>query len=167
MIRPAVLVPLVVLVVGVSACGGDPARQAGAPTRSAAPVPTLSPQPGAAPVPTRLPVVPAAGTVVVRPGPFDDRFVLRGTVLRSGVVTSALDVTSDVSEVIVAEVTADFYDATGSLLGSARTTLEEGHAEDGGEHHGDEALEVVLTAAPSYASSVHSAVLAVPVLVNE
>lgn len=119
--------------------------------------------------PARLAVVPAAGTVTRAVGPFDDRLTLTGTALRSGSVRTAVSVTSDVSEVsevIVLEAQSDFYDSAGALLGSVRATHEDDHGA-GEPHAAVEEIELVMAAAPAWAARVHSAVLSVPVLVNE
>lgn len=127
---------------------------------------TLAPQPLPPPAPARLAEPVAAGTVVHGPGPFDDRFALRGTRLSRGTVDASLLVTSDVSEVIVLEAVADFYDADGALLGTTRQTHAPEH-EAGAAGTPDEHVALELRAAPAYRSRVASAVLSVPVLVNE
>ena len=155
------------LVAALAACSGDPAPEAASVAAPAAAVsaPT-APVSVAQPAAARLPVVPAAGTVTVQPGPFDDRFTLAGTRLAGAAVTTSLTVQSDVSEIIVLETQADFYDAAGALLGSVRATHEDDHS-DGEPHKAAEAVPMRMPADPAYASRVHSAVLSVPALVNE
>lgn len=166
------LLTATVLAVALAACSGEtaaPEAASVAAPAAAASVPT-APVSVAQPADPRLDVVPAAGTVTVRPGPFDDRFSLAGTRLAGGAVTTSLTVLSDVSDLIVLESQADFYDAAGALLGSARTAYEDEHAGSsvsGEVHTAAEAVPMRMPADPAYAARVHSAVLSVPVLVNE
>lgn len=156
------------LVAALAACSGEsaaPAGRTGAADVAAVSAPT-APVSVAEPAATRLPAVPAAGTVTVQPGPFDDRFSLAATRLAGDAVTTSLTVQSDVSELIVLETQADFYDAAGVLLGSVRDTHEDDHG-DGEAHTAAEAVPLQMRADPAYADRVHSAVLSVPVLVNE
>ena len=170
---PARLLSTAVLVAALAACSGDPApasparpdaAPAGAPAAPTAPVSV------AEPAAARLRVVPAMGTVTLQPGPFDDRFTLAGTRLAGAAVSTSLTVQSDVSDLIVLETQSDFYDAAGVLLGSVRATHEDEHGGGGlsGElHTAAEAVPMRMPADPAYAARVHSAVLSVPVLVNE
>ena len=160
--RTAALVAALALVLGGCSGDGEGATAAGA----VVPAVTLSPQPAAPPAPSRLATPAPSGSVTVRPGPFDDRFVLEDTEAADGTVPSALTITSDVSELIVLEAVADFYDADGALLGSVRQTVAPEHG-PGEEADHDEPLALELEAAPAYSDDVHSAVLSVPVLVNE
>ena len=153
-----------------AAASGSPVPRAPAPVTSsapsAAPQETLSPGPEAAGAPARLASPARPGTVSVRPGPFDDRFALRGSRLRDGVVRTELTVTSDVSELVVLEVQAAYYDARGRLLSTSRAT----HApEHDPAHEGppEETVALRLAAPAQDRARVSSAVLSVPVLVNE
>ena len=94
-------------------------------------------------------------------GPFDDRYVLAGLRLRSGVLTGTLTVTSDVSEIIDLQVVVGFYDRTGALLDTATY-----------ERHGegavpDEVVHLRVTAPPAVRDRAVAAAVGVPVLVNE
>ena len=124
-------------------------------------------------LPTALPTAPRRGTVEVRPGPFDDRFRLEDVRLANrravSEVTGRLTVTSDVSELIKAEVVVGFYDTQGRLLGTGTDVLEEyGHA-----HAAEEPVEIERTEGEPQEFSVQgpaeaaSATLTVPTLVNE
>ena len=152
--------------------GGSTARpgaQSGLhqPVRQFVPVAsTAQPKGELAPV-TRLTLVPAAGTVTVLTGPFDDRFTLADLRLSAGVVTSTLKVTSDVSEIINFELTASFYDAAGLLLGTTTQQLTEGDGSAGKPAAENAGVEFRLAADPSYLARVVSAQLRVPVMVNE
>ena len=103
---------------------------------------------------------PAPGSVTHAAGPFDDRFALTGLRLVNSTVMGTLTVTSDVSELIDLQVVAGFYNAAGTLLGTAVL-----------EKHGEGARpnEVVSLkiAAPAGAGDAVSASVGVPVLVNE
>ncbi len=74
-----------------------------------------------------------------------------------------VDVTSDVSDVLALELVADFYDGAGRLLGSGRAE----HSDE--EMHGTpgQPLDLVVPADRAWSARVASAVLSVPVLVNE
>lgn len=154
---------LAVFAVLLSGCSDD-----GRPSASvvAAPAATLSPQPLPPAAAERLPSPVPEGAVTLRPGPFDDRFALAGTSLDDGTVTTSLTVTSDVSDLIVLEAVVDFYRADGRLLGSVRRS----HAPDHGGAEGgepEEAVALEVEADEAYRDDVASAVLSVPVLVNE
>ncbi|MCW2778012.1 MAG: hypothetical protein JWN17_1737 [Frankiales bacterium] len=153
---------LLLLVLPLSACAGSPSPVA-APQLAAA---TTSPEPGPAAAPATLDSPVPRGTVSREPGPFDDRFRLTGTRLAADGVHTRVDVTSDVSDVLALEVVAHFYDARGALLGSGRAT----HSDEEMVAHGgtpDEHVELLVPTTPAWASRVTSAVLSVPVLVNE
>lgn len=156
-----------------TACGSTdrPAadsRPAGAARLAALTAPgTATPQPVPPPA-GRIRPVPAPGTVSRAPGPFDSRFTLDRLALAAGVATGRLTVTSDVSELIVLEVHAAFYDRAGGLLGGGVQVIEEGDGSKDDRHpaeHGG--AEVRVSAARPWAALVSSVVLAVPVLVNE
>lgn len=157
------LAPTAGLVLAVGAAGCTSGR---APVADPEPRPVsvqgTAPRPEASPVP-RLSVVPAVGTVAIGAGPFDDRFRLRATRLRGTTLTGLLSVTSDVSELIDLEARADCYDRAGRLRGSVRQVVREG---DGAS--GDASAEKGGTPLRmSCPSGTASAVLSVPVLVNE
>lgn len=143
-----------VLAVSLSAC--STATTAAPPAVAVVPAPTDVPA-GAAP---------AAGTVVRSSGPFDDRFVLADLRLREGAVTGALRVTTDVSDVLVLEVHAAFYDEAGTLLGTAAQVRQDEEG-DGSTGPPDESLDVLVEPLKPWAGRVASARVWVPVLVNE
>ncbi|WP_148612781.1 hypothetical protein [Nocardioides rubriscoriae] len=111
---------------------------------------------------------PAPGTVAVVPGPFDDRFVLRGVRLADGVVSGRLTVTSDVSDLLELEVVAGFYDADGRLLTTAKAVhhLDEAVASHE-EGPPDETAPFRIAVPRRLLDRVASAAITVPVLVNE
>lgn len=126
--------------------------------------------------PASLTPVPNAGTVAVEPGPFTDRLEINDLALQSGdrpAVTGSLRNAVDVSEFIVLELRADFYDAQGSYLGSGTATYaDEEFADTGaapltpttGEH--GEAFNITVQS-DTPLSGAASAVLTFPQLVNE
>ena len=127
----------------------------------AASVAAQSPAPPPAPAPSLDPV-PAPGTVTVAPGPFVDRVSLEGLALSGDQVTGTLDMVRDVSEVLALEVQVDAYDTSGALLGTQTWVADPASTE---EHHTTEGVQdlPLAIAAPGAAS----AVLSIPVLVNE
>jgi hypothetical protein len=100
--------------------------------------------------------------VTIAPGPFTDRVRLEGLALSQGQVSATLDVVSDVSELIALEVQVDAYDATGALLGSERQVVDPDAAE---AYHSTAGIQDLPIAVP--APGAASAVLSIPVLVNE
>ena len=122
---------------------------------------------GELPPAARLAVLPAPGTVTELVGPFDDRFTLAELRLTSGVVTSKLRVTSDVSEIIDFEIVAAFYDAKGGLLGTARQGIKEGDGSAGSPTAENGGVLLRLAAAPAYLNRVASVQVRVPIMVNE
>ncbi len=146
----------------LAGCAGDDAPTPPL-TRTAA---TFAPGPTAVAAPGVLAAPVPRGTVGRAAGPFDDRFDLEGTRLAADGVHTRLTVTSDVSDILALEVSAAFYDAAGQLLGTGRVVRGEQHDETGA-HVPDESLDLLVPAAPAYAARVASAVLSVPVLVNE
>lgn len=159
-----------VVVAALSSCSASGSAPAAGARTSASPaaapaLPVAARALPASAAPTLAPV-PAPGTVRVQPGPFDDRFSLTGTSLRSGTLRTELTITSDVSELIVLETQADFYDAAGHLLGSVRVDHEDPH-DDGQVRSSAETVPMVMTAPRAWLSRVRSAVLSVPTLVNE
>ena len=147
----------------VAAQDGQPARS----TRRAYTVPSslpgLSSSPKADVIALALPGLhPARSRVDRVTGPFDERFTLTGLALRGDVVSGALTVTSDVSEIIDLQVLVGFYDAAGHFLGSA--TYEK-HGEDVSDT--EEHVAFRVSPPPAVAGRVASAAVGVPVLVNE
>ncbi|HYN71942.1 MAG TPA: hypothetical protein VES60_05520 [Nakamurella sp.] len=126
--------------------------------------------------PQQLAPAPVAGTVTVESGPFTDRLEITDLSLQTGdhpAVTAALSNAADVSELIVLELRADFYDAQGGYLGfGAASYADEEYADHGttplthgtGEQDGSFTIAVPSTAPLTGATS---AILTVPQLVNE
>lgn len=116
-----------------------------------------------------------AGAVTLTDGPFTDRLRLDGAALSANgsTVTGELVVTSDVSELLELEVTAWFYDASGQPVGTGHQVLDAAPHSDAehGEQHGyaprTEGEPVTLRIVAPQGVRAHSAVLSVPVLVNE
>lgn len=167
------------LTVALTACSGrdDAAGTAEQPTGPVAPV--VVSVTGSAPSrtpPSVLTPAPAAGTVRIEPGPFTDRLDITNASLSSGeqpAVTATVQNTVDVSEFIVLELQADFYDASGGYLGSGSATYaDEEFATAGvtplthgtGDH--SDAIPVTVPSHTALTGAV-SAVLTVPQLVNE
>ncbi len=139
-------------------------------------VPTLDPV-DAERFPDQLDAVPPSGTAVQLSGPFDEGVALDGLALAPTDATGgpaavgAVQVTRDVSTLIVLELRAGFYDAEGRLLGSDRLVLRQPDF--------TRAYEAGVIAAPynaplpfrieapPAAAGAASAVVALPVLVNE
>ncbi|MCU1692363.1 MAG: hypothetical protein JWM64_1454 [Frankiales bacterium] len=152
---------LLLLLLPLTACSEDAAQVAVSASPLAAPTTTPGPGPAAAPTVLATPV--PRGTVSRRPGPFDDRFGLTGTRLGPDGVHTRVDVTSDVSDLLALEVVADFYDASGRLLGSGRAE----HSDEQMTGTPGQPVDLVVPAAPAWSGRTASAVLSVPVLVNE
>ncbi|MVU82734.1 hypothetical protein GPX89_36560 [Nocardia sp. ET3-3] len=109
----------------------------------------------------------APGEVRLTPGPFTDRVRVRDTRVDVSSVHGVLTITSDVSDVLALEVHAAFYDATGHLV--ATGTFEQAAEQSltpGAHTPGEEGIPFTITAAPAEATTT-SAVLTIPVLVNE
>ena len=156
--RCTTLVLTVSAALALTGCSGS-----AAPVRPVAAVvsaPTTAVETGPAPRP---------GTVVQGVGPFDDRFTLSGLTLAQGAVTGQLLITSDVSEIIVLEVHAAFYDTAGTLLGRVVQVHQDDHGGNGSGVAGlpDESVAVAVTAPAAYRDRVSAARVTVPVLVNE
>jgi hypothetical protein len=132
-------------------------------SRAAASVATLAPTLESPAAPT-VPTTTKRGEVRVAGGPFADRLSFHDLRLRAGRVSGTVDVVSDVSEVIGLEVRVDFYDQAGTLVGSDRQVFD---TEATDQYHTDAGVAglPVTLAAPLGGS--RSAVLTVPVLVNE
>ena len=133
-------------------------------------VPSVSPGPRRVPAP-QLDPVPAPGTVRLEQGAFPDRLDVSGLSLLGGTrVVGRVANTADVSELIVLELQADFYDATGRLLGSGTAAYAAEEFADTGatvvEVGPDDAFAVEVTSRPAVVGAV-SAVVTVPQLVNE
>lgn len=107
------------------------------------------------------------GTVGRIPGPFDDRFSYGKVTFDGRQVTGSLDITSDVSDLLELQVLAGFYDASGTLLGTARFT----HHLDESAHHDEgppsEHETFTIKVPRKLAGKAASAAVGVPVLVNE
>lgn len=153
-----------------TACGGG---SGGSGAEDApGPVPSVSfaaPKQAAAPAAYRKL---AKGEVRLEQGPFTDRVKITGSALAAGsTVTGHLAVTSDVSELIALELSAAYYDADGRLLGTGSFQYaEEGHDDHGGAHTpAAEGAGIDFEVRPkaSLTGTPTSAVLSVPVLVNE
>ena len=109
------------------------------------------------------------GSVTVCTGPFIDRLrlsdlLLTGSAGGSSSVTGHLDVVSDVSEIIALEIRVDFYDVAGRLVGSAQQVFDPAATEVFHTTAGVVGLPFSVTAP---VAGANSAVLSVPVLVNE
>lgn len=170
--RSSGLLTALLLAATITGCSDDPpaAQAAVSDVRPAVAGQTGTPsqRPGPLPPPplASLSPVPPAGTVRQGPGPFDDRFTMTPQLEPTGAAAD-ITVTSDVSELIVLELQADFYDGAGLLLGTAKTTHQEKHG-DGEDHaDSDDGVHLTVTAEPAYRGRVASAVVSVPVLVNE
>ena len=113
-------------------------------------------------------LAPAAGTVQLAEGPFDDRFEVSDLAFDGATVSGGILITSDVSEVINLEVVAGFYDSTGTLIGEGRFVLESEHgtAEDAARLP-DESVGFQIDVPAAIAGQASSAAIGVPVLVNE
>lgn len=112
------------------------------------------------------PATRAVGTV---PGPFDDRYSFGRLRLEGDAVTGTLRITSDVSDLLELQVLAGFYDARGTLLGTARAThhLDEESAHAAHQGRPSEVERFRILAPRDIAGRVASAAVGVPVLVNE
>ena len=113
-------------------------------------------------------LAPAAGTVQLAKGPFDDRFEVNDLAFDGVTVSGSVLVTSDVSEVINLEVVAGFYDSTGALIGEGRFVLESEHGKtEGTAKLPDESVAFRIDVPAVIAGQASSAAIGVPVLVNE
>ena len=150
------LLVICVTALSMSGCSADKQAQTGSLTAAAV----------SSPVPEAVAPAPARGQVVQGAGPFDDRFTLAGLALADGKVTGELDITSDVSEILVLEMHVAYYDAAGTLLGR-QTQIERGEDHAAAVGVPDETVSVSILAPTRYRAAVSSALLTVPVLVNE
>ncbi|RSS60434.1 hypothetical protein EF912_10195 [Streptomyces sp. WAC07061] len=134
----------------------------------ALPAPRSAPSPQAV-----LSPAPAAGEVRVQQGPFTDRVQLTGLRLSASPssVTGHIAISSDISDTLALEITAAYYDAEGRLLGTGSFH----HQEEGEEAHAQHTEGPRATGAgidftvpaDGLTGTPASAVLTVPVLVNE
>ncbi|MER5865992.1 hypothetical protein [Kitasatospora sp. NPDC002040] len=152
-------------------CSGPSDRDSGPvelPSVAAASLPAPREAPAPAPVLARPA---AAGEVRLEEGPFTDRVKFSGLALngKAGAVTGHLAITSDVSDLLALELRAAFYDAGGRLLGSGSFHYQE--EETAGVSQGERRAEgegIDFTVpATGVGGTPASAVLSVPVLVNE
>ncbi len=123
----------------------------------------------------QLEPAPPAGTATLLPGPLTGRVAVGALALEAGerpAVTGTVQVTTDVSTLIVMELRAGFYDAGGRLVSSERVVLRQPdftRAFEAGlttSQYGG-ALPFRIEAPPEGSAGVSSAVLSVPVVVNE
>lgn len=179
-LRAAVTAVLLLAVFTGCTSSTDPAGGAGSSAQSTTQVQAVVPT-RTAPAPTRTPpatLVPAPppGTVQIEPGPFTDRLDITDLALQAGdrpVVTGTFSNTVDVSELIVLELRADFYDTQGRYLGSGTAAYADEEFADNGATpltHGtgvhDESFTVAVPSTTPLTGAT-SAVLTVPQLVNE
>lgn len=188
LLRGATLIPALAAVALATGCT---APSPAAPPPAAAPAaaaPAAAAPAAAAVVPTRtdtaptrvppptLAPAPSAGTVQIEPGPFTDRLAFDDLALQPGerpTVTATVANTVDVSELIVLQLRADFYDTGGRLLGSGTATYADEEFADTGAtalEHGtgvhDDSFAVTV-ASPQPLPAASSAILTVAQLVNE
>lgn len=129
----------------------------------------------AATTPTEIPVAPrrppnridkrtaAAGRIQVEDGPFTDRVKTSNLRLQGAKrphLSGQLLNLTDVSEVLLLELRADFYDRSGRYLGSGQQTFEEAEA------FSDTALRFTINGGKQPRPAT-AAILTVPQLVNE
>ncbi|CAN5116690.1 hypothetical protein BH09ACT2_BH09ACT2_11760 [soil metagenome] len=112
---------------------------------------------------------PRPGEVGQAAGPFDERFTVDDLAFDGKAVSGALRVTSDVSAVLDLEIIAGFYDAGGSVIGSARFVY---HATDDGPVDPVtgtpvESIPFRVAVPTELAGRAVSTSIGVPVLVNE
>jgi hypothetical protein len=170
-LRRAPLVLLAAAVLAAAACGGggDAALKDGTPSATMPSAPAVlapSVEPAAPPPPRRPPAAidGRPGEVRVEEGPFTDRIRVAGLVFTPGPrpsVRGRLVNRVDVSELIVLELQADFYDAVGRYLGSGRRVFRDAHADPA------EGWLVFRIRASAPQPEAVSALLSVPQLVNE
>lgn len=110
---------------------------------------------------------PAPGQVIQARGPFDDRFVLEGTAFTGAAASGNIRITSDVSDLLELQIVAGFHDEKGALLGIRR--FEHHAGAEGHNHEGppSETKEFTIDVPADMVGKAVSAVLGVPVLVNE
>ncbi|MFF2659977.1 hypothetical protein ACFVUH_21760 [Kitasatospora sp. NPDC058032] len=155
----------------LTGCSGGGGGADASPASPAAPSTLALPAPKQAAAPAAVLATPAAsGEVQVQEGPFTDRVKLTGLTLSKGsTVGGHLTVTSDISDVLVLEIGAAFYDDGGRLVGTGAFHYQEEEPATGG-HDGPRAAGegIDFTAvAEKLTGTPVSAVLSIPVLVNE
>lgn len=138
--------------------------QNGAPPDRPAPTVTVAPEPAPPREPPRR-LSPAAesGTVRVEEGPFTDQLRIEALRVRSGErprVTGRMARVTDVSELLLLQLEADFYDRRGRYLASGTATIDDPEA----FHEGDLSFSV---AARRPARRAVAAILTVPQLISE
>lgn len=129
-----------------------------APTVTVAPTPAPTREP-----PQRLSPVAESGTVRIEDGPFTDQVSIEALRVRSGErprVTGRMARLTDVSELLLLELEADFYDRRGRYLASGTATIDDPEA----FHEGDLRFSV---RSERPAPRAVAAILTVPQLVNE
>ena len=143
--------------------GSDPA------TAARTSFPDLVPATGEPPLPSLVTLRPPAGTVAQAAGPFDDRFRFGRLRFDGRTVRGTTTITSDVSDLLELEVLAGFYDADGTLLGTAREVyhLDESRPETGHEGVPEEARTFAIAVPRQLRGEAVAAAVGVPVLVNE
>lgn len=119
----------------------------------------------------RLDPVPADGTATQLAGPFDEGLALADLAVAPDGAVGTVQVTGDVSTVLVLELRAGFYDRGGALLGTGRLVLRQPDftrayeaGVTGARYNG--ALPFAVPA-PEDADGARSAVVTVVSLVNE
>ncbi|MFC8500993.1 hypothetical protein ACFUC1_01440 [Pedococcus sp. NPDC057267] len=134
-------------------------------------LPGLSPASGEPTLASLDAPAPPRGKAVQAPGPFDDRFTLTGLAFDGSRVTGTATITSDVSDILEFEALAGFYDASGRLLGTARSTYHhdeaQAHASDGEQGTPNELEKFSISVPANMRGKAVSAAVGVPVLVNE
>lgn len=138
-------------------------------------VPQIEPADGTEVIPTRLDPVPAAGSVLRIPGPFDDETRLDELAMTPGSapqLTGTVQVVRDVSTLLLLELQAAWYDASGVLLDTDRLVLRQPdftRAFERGETASmfNGVLPFALAPPPEIADQVASAGINLAVLVNE
>lgn len=160
---------------GCSSSSPEPAGSSAPATASETPSPVVMTSFPDLPAPSGEPDLPGLAsaapdsprTVGRIPGPFDDRFAYGKVTFDGQRVVGSLDITSDVSDLLELQVLAGFYDASGTLLGTARFT----HHLDESTHHDDgppsEHETFTIKVPRKLAGTAVSAAVGVPVLVNE
>ena len=150
-------------------------RLAAAPLDPATLVPSIAPGDPDAPLPEQLTPLPVQGSVTRIGGVFDDRLAFTELSLDlagTPILTGNVRVTTDVSELLLLDLTAAWYDAKGGLLEITRDTLDEQDVEaasdgDHGGVHVGEPVGFSLEAPRGLGDRVASVGLHVPALVNE
>lgn len=136
--------------------------------------PTAPPAPAVAAVSAAGPPTPGAAELL--DGPFNERLALRQVTLGVGAEASVSGTFAQVVEnspLLVMEVQADFYDASGAVLGSRRKVLRQPDIKaaalrpDGSDPRYGGDVPFTVQAPDDYAGRVASAFVSVPTLVNE